>query len=218
MDAVTRHHRRRQCADLAWYRGAGANRQRFVRPGAFLRGRRLQRRPDRQCLGSYRCGRAGDHRCGMRRPARPCDRPSDRALQWHLLRHADAGAVHGVLRRAGEDHGARRLGWLQRRQADPVRDELYRSTRSRLHAVRRGCHHDRLCRHCCDHPVPLRIRAGQPRGSREQFARRVSRPLGQSHHLDQFRDCGDLRRSQRRLCADGAAAYRSAIRLLDHVG
>ena len=34
---------------------------------------------------------------------------------------------------------------------------------------------------------------------------------------DQFRDCRDLCRCQRRVCADGAAAYRSAICLLDDV-
>ena len=115
-------------------------------------------------------------------------------------------------------HRARRFGRLQCRTADPVRHELCRSARGRLHAVCRVRHHDRLCRYRGDHPVPVRVRAGQPCRSRKQSARRISRPLRQPHHLDQFRDRRNLRRRQRRLRADGAAAYRSAICLLDHVG
>ena len=74
------------------------------------------------------------------------------------------------------------------------------------------------CRHRGRDPVPLGIRTGQPRGAREQSARRVSRPLRQSGHRRQLRDRGGVRRRQRRLRADGAAPHRPAIRLLDHVG
>ena len=95
---------------------------------------------------------------------------------------------------------------------------LYRSARGRLHAVCGVRRHDGLCRYRGNHPVPVRVRAGQPCGSRKQSARRISRPFRQPDHLDQFRDRRDLCRRQRRLCADGAAAYRSAIRLLDHIG
>ena len=179
LDTVARDHRRLQCPDRARHRGAGAHRQRVVRPGPVLRGGWLWRGADRQRLGHHRRGGAGDHRRRLRRSARPRDRPADCPLQRHLLRHADAGAVDGVLWRAGQIDRARRLGRLQCRAAEPVRHGLHRSARGGFHAVcRLGCH-DRACRHRRDHPVPVRARPCQPRGSRKQFARRVSRHLGQ---------------------------------------
>ena len=60
------------------------------------------------------------------------------ALPRHLLRHADAGAVDGAVRRAGEDRRARRLRRLQhappdaaRHDASPTRWRATCSTRSR---------------------------------------------------------------------------------------
>ena len=71
------------------------------------------------------------------------DRSVDRPLQRHLLRHADARAVDGAVRRAGQIDRARRLRRLQRRTAEPVRHGLHRPARGGLHAVCGLGGHDR---------------------------------------------------------------------------
>ena len=60
LDAVAGDGRRLQRADRARHRGAGAHRQRVVRPRVVLRRRRLRRGADRQRLGHHRRGGAGD--------------------------------------------------------------------------------------------------------------------------------------------------------------
>ena len=99
-----------------------------------------------------------------------------------------------------------------------VRDPLHRHARSRFHALRGRGRDRRVCRDRRENPLPFRTRSRESRGPREQSAGGISRHLRQPGDRHQFRDRRGFRRRQRRVRADGATAYRPAIRLLDHLG